>query len=113
MPRVVQVPQGFQDYQVSNVGVGNDVPVVPLEMNNGEIREALLALARDMTINVNKGIDPRVTVVDDTMTSRFRDIVRINPPIILFSMVGEDPQEFLDRMYKVLSAMRATSSKKV
>ena len=47
------------------------------------------------------------------MNSRLRDFVRMNPPIILVSKVGEDPQEFLDGVYKVLSAMGVTSREKV
>ena len=43
------------------------------------------------------------------MTSRLRHFVRMNPPIFLGSKVGEDPQEFLDGVYKVLSAMGVTS----
>ena len=35
--------------------------------------------------------------------------MRINPSIFLGPMVGEDPQEFLDGVYKVLSAIRVTS----
>ena len=31
--------------------------------------------------------------------------MRMNPPILLGYKVGEDPQEFLDGVYKVLSAM--------
>ena len=46
------------------------------------------------------------------MNSRLRDFVRMNPPIILVSKVGEDPQEFLDGVYKVLSAMGVTSREK-
>ena len=48
---------------------------------------------------------PRVNVVEITITSRLRYFVRINPPMFLGSMVGEDPQDFLDGVYKVLSAM--------
>ena len=47
------------------------------------------------------------------MNSRLRDFVRMNPLIFLFSNVGEDPQEFLDGVYKVLSAMGVTSREKV
>ena len=42
------------------------------------------------------------------MTSRLSDFVRMNPPIFLGSKVGEDPQEFLDVVYKVFSAMGVT-----
>ena len=52
---------------------------------------------------------PRVNVVESTMTSRLKDFVRINPPIFICSKVGEDPQEFLDGLYKVLTAMGVTS----
>ena len=39
--------------------------------------------------------------------------MRMNAPIFLVSKVGEDPQEFLDGGYKVLSAMGVTSKEKV
>ena len=70
--------------------------MVPLDMTNGEIREALLALARAMTTHVNRGVEPRVSFLESTMTSRLRDFVRMNPPIFFGSNVGEDSQEFLD-----------------
>ena len=46
---------------------------------------------------------------ESTMTSRLRGFVRMNPHMVLGSKVGEDPQEFLDGVYKVLSAMGVTS----
>ena len=54
-----------------------------------------------------------MNVVESTMTSRLRDLLRMNPRIFLGSMVGEDPEEFLDGVYKVLSAMGVTSMEKV
>ncbi len=65
-------------------------------MTNGEIREACLTLDRDLTTDGNRGIEPRVIIVKTTMTSRFREYVRINPPIFLCYKVGEDPQELLE-----------------
>ena len=50
----------------------------------------------------------RFNVVQSTMTSRFRDFLRMNPPIFHGSKVEEDHQEFLDGVYKVLSVMRLT-----
>ena len=47
------------------------------------------------------------------MTSRLRDFMRMSPPIFLGSKVGEDPQEFLDGVYKLLSALGVTSSEKM
>ena len=55
------------------------------------------------------GLEPRVNVGDSTMTSILRDFVRMNPPFVLCSKVGEDPQQFLDVVYKVLSDMGVTS----
>ena len=55
------------------------------------------------------GIGPTKNVVENTMISRLIEFVRMNPPIFLGSKMGEDPQEFLDGVYKVLSAMRVTS----
>ena len=62
--RVDQVLQGTHGNQIPIVGGGNDVAVVPLEMTNGEIREALLILTRVFTTHVNKGIKPRLNVVE-------------------------------------------------
>ena len=45
-----------------------------------------------MTTPVNLCMLPRVNVVERTMMSRLRDIVRINHPIFLGSKVVEDPQ---------------------
>ena len=103
------LPQGDQ---VPIVGEGNEVLVVSPDMTNGEIREALLSLARSMTTHVNRGIEPRVNVLESIMTSRLRGFVRMNPSIFFESKVGEDPQDFLDGVYKVLSDMGVTSRKK-
>ena len=54
---------------------------------------------------MNLSMVARVNVVESTMTSRLRDFVRMNPSIFIFSKVGEDPQEFLDGVYKVFSVL--------
>ena len=92
---------------------GNDVLVVQPKLTNIEIREALLPLAQAVTTQMNMCMHPRVNVYDRTMTSRLRGFVTMNPPIFLVSKVVEDPQEFLDGVYKVLSAMGVTSREKV
>ena len=51
-------------------------------------------------------------VVESNKTSRVRDFLRMNPPIFIVSKVNEDPQEFLDGVYKVLSVIRVTSRDK-
>ena len=82
--------------------------MVSLYMNNREIRKALVALSRAMTIHVNRGVETRMNAMESTMPSRFKVFVRMNTPIFLVSKVVEDPQEFIDGVYKVLSAMRVT-----
>ena len=93
------------------MGGGNDVPVGPSEFTNSYIREVLLALARPLTTQGNFSIVPWMNVLERTMTSRLRDFVRMNPHMFLGYKVGEDPQEFLDGVYKVLSDMGVTSRK--
>ena len=51
-------------------------------------------------------------VVESNKTSRVRDFLRMNPLIFIVSKVNEDPQEFLDGVYKVLSVIRVTSRDK-
>ena len=80
------------------------------EMSNREIREALIAIDRVVIMQANFNMMPRV--VENIMTSRLRYFVRMNPPIFLGSKLNEDPQEFLDGVYKVLSAMGFTSMEK-
>ena len=46
------------------------------------------------------------------MTFRLRYFVRMNPTIYHVSKVGEDPQEFLDYVYNVLSVVRVTYREK-
>ena len=70
--------------------------MVPPDMTYGEIIEALLDIARVLSTHVNKGMSPRVNVVESTMMSRLKDLLRMNPPTFLVSKVGEDTQEFLD-----------------
>ena len=56
--------------------------------------ETLLGLDRAMTTHVNRDMELRGNVLENNMTSRLRDFVRINPPTILGSKVGEDPRSF-------------------
>ena len=65
-----------------------------------------------MTTQENFSMVYRVNVVETTMTSRLRDFMSMNSLIFLGSKVGEDPQEFLNGMYKVINAIRVTSREK-
>ena len=101
-----------QGDHIPNMEAGNGVPVVHSDLTNQEVKEALMALAQAVTTQINFRIVPRVNVVKSTTTSSLRGFVRMNPPIFLGSKVGEDPQEFVDGVYKVLSAMGVTFREK-
>ena len=84
-PRGIQVPIG---------GEGNEVPVVPPNMTNDEIREALLALAQFIATHVNRCVEPRVSSMENTMKSRLRYFLRINPPMFLVLRWERIPKSF-------------------
>ena len=48
-----QESQGTRDDQILIVEGGNDIPVTPPGITDGDIKEALLLLARDLTTHVN------------------------------------------------------------
>ena len=79
---------------VSICGQGNDVPVSPPTITKGEIRESLLTLAQSVTTHVKWFIEPKVNAIESTITSKFRDFVRINPSIFLVYKVGESPKVY-------------------
>ena len=43
----------------------------------------------------------------------FRDFVRMNPPEFLGSQTNKDPQNFLDKIKKILEMMRGTGNYRV
>ncbi|XP_049382861.1 uncharacterized protein LOC125847242 [Solanum stenotomum] len=47
------------------------------------------------------------------MASRLRDFTRMNPSTFLGSKVNEDPQGFLEKVYKIVEAMGVSSNEKV
>lgn len=81
-------------------------------MTNGVISESLLALPGDMKTHMNWGVETKFNALKNTITSRLRDFVRINPHIFLSSKVGEEPQEFPDGVYKLLSYIWLISREK-
>ena len=76
--------------------------MVPPDMTKAEVRGALVTLAQAITSQSNREVRPRL-----------RDFVRMNPPTFLGSKVGEDPQAFLDEVYKIVHDMGVTYTEKV
>ena len=94
-------------YQGGQVSQGEQVPIanrknkvllVPMDMSNEEVRGDSLTLAWSTTTQADIEVGPRVNALESTMTSRLRDFGKTNPPTILWSKVGEDPQAFLDEV---------------
>ena len=75
--------------------------------------QAAMVQAQDMTAQANQEIAPRPYQQITTMASCLRDFSRINPPNFYGSKVDENPQEFIDEVYKILYAMGVSSSEKV
>ena len=82
-------------------------------MTNEDIKVVFLTLAGAMTAQDNRDVGPRMNARESTIASSLRHFVRMNPPIFLGSRVGEDPEEFLDGMHKIVSVMGEFSRKKM
>lgn len=81
-------------------------------MTNDKVGGALLPQDRAMTSQANREVGARVNSLESIVTSRLRDFVRMNPPTFLVTKVGEDPQAFLDEVYKIVHAMGISSREK-
>ena len=64
--------------------------------------------AQAMTAQSNRDVPPRVH--EQTMASQLRDFAITNLSIFYGSKVNEDPQEFIDEVYKILCAMGLSSN---
>ncbi|XP_049378245.1 uncharacterized protein LOC125843042 [Solanum stenotomum] len=95
-------------------------------MTNVEIRAALQTLTQVMTVqaqavttqaqaktaHANRKVGPRANPNASTMTSRLRDFTKMKPLIFLGSKMNENPQEFLEEVYKIVDAVGVTSIEK-
>lgn len=61
-------------------------------MTNEEIRLTLLNLDRAMMAQATRDTRPMVNAYEETIGSKLRGFVRMNPPVFLGSKVGKDTQ---------------------
>ena len=89
-------------------------PFVEGDMTNAEFRAALMNLTQLLTAQFhvvnnhfidqsNQGVGPQPNA--STSISRIRDILTMNLPTFDGTNMDEDPQGFVDEVFKVVNAM--------
>ena len=69
-------------------------------------------LVQVMTTQANGEVGLRLPQHANTMASRLRDFTRMNHPLFYGSKEDEDPQDFLDEVYKIQFSMNVTTGEK-
>ena len=112
-PRGEQVPPLEEDDNVDQALIN------PIPLTDGYIRGSLIQLTQGTTVQVkamtaqaNKELVPRPQQQVTIMASRLRDFTWMNAPTFYESKVDEDPQEFIDEVYKILLAIGLSTSEK-
>ncbi|XP_055800403.1 uncharacterized protein LOC129869829 [Solanum dulcamara] len=80
---------------------------LPDQVTNAEFETPITMLAHVLD---NQGVEAPHNA--PTLSSRVRDFSRMNPPKFHGLKVDDDPQEFIDEVYKLVSIMRVTLEEK-
>ena len=81
-------------------------------MSNVKIRSAIHSLTHVLATQVVRDARVQVKQNDNTTASRIRYFTRMNPPTFFGPKVQEDPQGFIDEVFKVLDAMCVSPQEK-
>ena len=91
---------------------GVQVSFNPAPFRDGEVRAAMVQMAQaitskahTITTQATREGAPIENPHASTIASRLRDFTRINPPVNFGSRTNMDPQEFMDKVHKILYVM--------
>ena len=84
----------------------------PLMKGLVEIRWVINSFTQLLATLASTDARVQVNPIAKTATSRIRDFTRMNPPTFYRSKVDEDPQGFIDEVYKVLYAIGVSFQEK-
>ena len=91
----------------------SQVPIEERDMSNVEIRSAINGLTQVLSKQVARDSSIQVNRNASTTNLGIRDFTRMNPPTFFFSKVDEDPQGFMDEVFKVLESMGVSSQENI
>ncbi|XP_055818591.1 uncharacterized protein LOC129887498 [Solanum dulcamara] len=82
----------------------------PAPTSEAKFRGAIAMLTQLMAARSGNQSSPTLSSSsqEPSAATRIRDFLRMNPPTFTGSKVDEDPQNFIDEMWKILKAMHAT-----
>ena len=96
-------------------GVPTESTTHPAPVTDNDFRGAITMLTKLMAAQTGRqnASAPGSSSQESSVGVRIRDFLRMNPPVFTGSKAGEDPQNFIDEVWKILKAMHATETEGV